>query len=234
MVTDEELKAESDKQKEELLLYIATIQDNILKAQNTKDIEKATKEEAKKANEEFKKRIIEIILLYYLLGYRRVDKKAEKLPLEHISIAKSYSDSIVETFSTRLSQLVQNSRVYSNNKSRISLLKKINDKSFLDIVKKTDLTQPDIWIKFAGRTVTLENYTKMLTNTAEQTASVNATINKWIQEQIYTYQRIEYTDKRTCKICKAKNGTIWDVSKDWIPPALYHPMCRWYRKPIIN
>jgi hypothetical protein len=168
-------------------------------------------------------------LLWYLLWYKTIDKSAKSLPDEHKKLATIYSDEIIQTYWVRMAQLVQNAIVYKSIKNWEKLLSRLNK----DIVQKVVNVDIKIWIKFAGRTVTLENYTKMITATAEQTAKVNGIINKWVQEWIMRYRRVEKIDSKTCKTCRGHHWEIWDVSKQWIPPSLYHPFCRWYREAII-
>lgn len=226
-----EIKKLSEDLKQEILDTVSQAEQDIKDSQESGDPVKVAKEKAKESQNKLEQNIIEIILLWYLIWYRRVDKQATVLPDEHRKIAETYADEIIQTYSVRMSQLIQNAVVYKSSKKAFKLLWKI-DKNISKITE-SKLVPKDIGIKFAWRTVSLENYTKMIVNTAEQTAMVNATVNKGIQDSIMRYVRVERLDKKTCKICLARNWEIWDVSKQWIPPALFHPFCRWYWQPII-
>jgi len=65
---------------------------------------------------------MEIILLWYLIGYRRIDKEATVLPDEHRKIAETYADEIIQTYSVRMSQLIQNAIVYKSSQKTLKLL----------------------------------------------------------------------------------------------------------------
>lgn len=226
-----EIKKMSEELKQEILDVVWKAESEIKDSQDWGDVLKTTKEQAKESQKKFEENVLEIILLWYLIWYRRIDKEATVLPDEHRKIAETYADEIIQTYSVRMSQLIQNAIVYKSSQKTLKLLWRI-DKDISNLTK-SKLVPKDIGIKFAGRTVSLENYTKMIVNTAEQTSMVNATVNKGIQDSIMKYVRVERLDKKTCKVCLARNWEIWDVSKQGIPPALFHPFCRWYWQPII-
>lgn len=225
-----EIKKLSGELRQEILDSVSQAESEIKDSQESGDVLKVTKEQAKESQKRFEDNILEIILLRYLLWYRRIDKEATVLPDEHRKIAETYADEIIQTYSVRMSQLIQNAVVYKSSQKTLKLLWRI-DKDISNLTK-SKLVPKDIGIKFAWRTVSLENYTKMIVSTAEQTAIVNGTVNKGIQEQIMKYKRVERLDKKTCKICLARNWEIWDVSKQGIPPALLHIYCRGRWEPI--
>jgi cytidine deaminase len=166
------------------------------------------------------------LAIRYLMWYRKIDKKAQSLPEYHQNIIDTYTSEIVNTYKTRMSQVVESAFLYKTWKKYANIVQSIAKSKRVSIVAWPVKISWDIGVKFWWRTISLENYTKMITNTAEQTAFNKGILNKGIQEWIWIYERVESDDKRTCPICRDRAWERWNVILQWMPQELFHVGCR--------